>query len=77
MVKLRKETRNPESYYLRDSQKIIGTYKQSLKCIQHLGINYPKLLSFFFPTQGMNPFFMTVINKFQGKYIFQASRIFF
>lgn len=62
MVKLATELRNSASYYLGHSQKIIGTYKQSLKHIQDLEINYTNLLFFFFPTQDLNPFFMALIN---------------
>ena len=41
-------TKKTASHYLADSQRNIGIYKQSLKSIQIVGINYPKLVNCFF-----------------------------
>lgn len=57
MVKLKTELRNSASYYLGHSQKIIGTYEQSLKRIQDLGINYTNLLFFFLSNSRPEPIF--------------------
>ena len=43
-----KKKKTPAAHYLADSQRNIGIYKQSLKSIQVVGINYPKLANCFF-----------------------------
>lgn len=45
---LKKKKKTPAAHYLADSQRNIGIYKQSLKSIQVVGINYPKLANCFF-----------------------------
>lgn len=40
--------KKPAAYFLADSQRNIGIYKYSLKSIQDVGINYPKLVNCFF-----------------------------
>ena len=44
----KKKKKTPAAHYLADSQRNIGIYKQSLKSIQVVGINYPKLANCFF-----------------------------
>lgn len=46
-LKKRKKKKHTSADYLADSQRNIGIYKQSLKTIQVVGINYPKLANCF------------------------------